>query len=150
MAMINSVLISDREIANYLNRTLGLPVQVGEFAVANQTLAGNLRTESWKWNSPGEDPSSLTLANIDSTGIDHERSDRYFWQNGKGISYLDLQQVQKVPNPETYASYGTMSQPMLFATYGTNAFAAPSNFIIDSSITASIVRFGDLLCEHKL
>jgi hypothetical protein len=145
MAMIQSVIVSDPQLATYLKERFKLPINVGTIGESNETHADAVSQSTWHWAVQGDEESSLTLLNVDPEGVLNERNDRLFWDNGAGISYLDLKQMQFFPEPETYVSQGSMKAPMLFHSVS-EKYLAPSNFIVDSDFSGSFKSFGDYKC----
>jgi hypothetical protein len=149
MAFISAIIVSDLEIAQVLNQSLHFPVTFGSISNSSSQLL-SAGEATWLWARTDYEPSSLTVFAVGNTTKALEKQNRYFWDNGPGISYIDLTQRTIEPEVEAYATVGTMKAPMLFhEAFGEN-YVAPSNLIFDSEMTGTIHVFGDNQCSYEL
>ncbi|MEA3143270.1 MAG: hypothetical protein QOG31_594 [Thermoplasmata archaeon] len=148
---LERMMVSDVDLANYINATYGIVVDYGIIHVEASSKTTDFTTYSWSWGRPGEKASTLTLGNSNTIAPSTDRAvERWIWINGTGLGIIDVTQSY-VAGAELSVVPGEMHAPMLYAQ------AIPQGFYVglgDSGIgyqaTSKYYRFGDQLCTQPL
>ncbi|MCA1810479.1 MAG: hypothetical protein LC623_00510 [Halobacteriales archaeon] len=148
---LEKMLVSDRDLAQYVRATYGIAADVGAIKVNTTRPSDGVTLYSWSWGPPGQPPSTLTLGNSDTVlpGPD-PAVERWIWINGTGLGILDVARSY-VAGAELSVVPGEMHPPMLYAQ------AVPQGTYVglgDSGTgyqaTSTYHKFGDQRCEQPL
>jgi len=141
---------SDPALSQYLAASYGIPVQTGRFSTSFDN-GSNPVSWTWSWQPAGGAPSSLQYQGVDFNGSSGGFAQRYFWDNGKGVSFIDLNGTVTVGNSgpatsgPTQPVTGTLAAPMLYATKASQ-YAAGGEDILQSDWTGDVKEYGDRAC----
>lgn len=129
-----------------------MPAAFAEISYNISTAAG-VSISHWTWNLPGRTLSEAFFrpngAFMDTDTVEW----RVFWENGNGVSYMDLKEVYKTPAESLGEAYGALAPPMLYGegmaddTFVTSNYSDP---ITELDAAAWISEFGDSRCERPL
>lgn len=154
-SILNSLWVSDPELADYLARTYRLPVVHGTFTFGLQPDSIPMAA-TWTWKGDATDPSEVTIHYVGGTLNDVMFRERYFWENGRGISYMDVnatgqthQEITTFTGPNRLAT-GTMNEPMLNAQGGPEYRSVAGHYLVNQDGTGRLREFGDLGCKEPL
>lgn len=141
--------VNDREFADFMRTTYGIPVHYGAIDLLEEADA-ETTTYTFTWNETGTEPSSLKGVQVnqfEQTRVDHFR---YFWDWGNGTAMLDtpLSLSRAFTQPELVQ--GTMNPPMLLSNLGVPTLPYRGQIVPLASFTGEIVMFGDRTCEQPL
>jgi hypothetical protein len=146
-AILNTFLVNDSMVADYLAATYGLPATYAQ--IQNQAqAAGALVQHAWTWTPPGLSASTVMIFD-DGQAQSNDISDRFYWQRGAGIGILDFVYTRQGPTFTNRAAYGTMQPPMLLASQPQGLFISSSADYYPSLSGEGIIRlYKDAQCQQ--
>lgn len=148
--LLQSFWVDDLEVYNYARQTYGMPVRLVQFNESSTPIQ-DTRTVDWNLTTDGVMGAVhfVDLAGESFQGPQPDR--RWFWFNGRGISFVDWRVSYKDDQITVRAANGVLPPPFLYGGADLpDEFAARSNLFEQGSVAASIQRFGDLECKKPL
>jgi hypothetical protein len=146
---LERMLISDKDLARYVNVTYGIVANFGTITVNATRQSNSFAMYSWSWGEPGKTPSTLTLGNSDTIAPSTDRAvERWIWINATGLGMFDIAQSY-VAGAELAAVPGEMHPPMLYAqVVPQGAYVGLGDSGSNYQATSKYYKFGDQLCEQ--
>ncbi|MEA3189647.1 MAG: hypothetical protein QOD77_229 [Thermoplasmata archaeon] len=141
--------VSDRELADFMRTTYGIPVHHGAIDFLNETGQAT-STFTATWNETGTEPSSMKASQVNQAEGHSLAALRFFWDWGNGTAMLDLQQDKQYSIAPTYVVQATMNPPMLLSSLGLPRMVARGAAVPHATLTGDLVLFGDRTCEEPL
>lgn len=147
--IITRIFLEDMELADFLNETYGLPVHSAT-VWRNETLEQGQRHDVWTWTPLGYQPSWMENWRLNRSDFDTSDTynDRYAWDNGSGISFMDEHSERKW-GANTVLTPGEMNPPMLNAAHGA-PYSGVGTLWDDVHTEFTIRKFGDYACTEPL
>lgn len=141
--------VSDRELADFMRATYGIPVHHGAIDFLTESDA-TTSTFTATWNETGTEPSSMKGSQVNQAEGTNNAALRFFWDWGNGTAMLNLQQDKRYSAAPTYAIQATMNPPMLLSELGLPQMVARGLIAPNVTLTGELVLFGDRTCTRPL
>lgn len=134
--------------ANQMALAVGMTTRLGAFNRTTELTQG-VELDTLAWSLDGEQQVLLRYANAPpqlDTGTFAEL--RFFWFNGTGVSYLDLDSTYAFDQLQPPPVVGEFGPATFYGSIGNPLYVGAGETFQDSPFSAKISVFRDLLCKE--